>query len=123
MGADQKDDEMLNGMLRHSPSSLSVEAISSTELMGIVLHYKFIEGPILLFAIEFSLFLLLFFCVIHEIATKEKNFALLGIGLLILIYFSIREFKNMWVSHPMKRNPSSALFNRVLFLFVRIEAQ
>jgi len=48
-----QDDEMLHGMLRHSPSKLSVEAISSTELMGIVLHFKFLEGPILLFAARY----------------------------------------------------------------------
>ena len=86
---------MLHGMLRHSPSKLSVEAISSTELMGIVLHFKFLEGPILLFAIEIFFFLLLFSLVIHEISAKEKSAVLSGIGLVILLYFSLRELNQM----------------------------
>ena len=43
------DEGMLKGMLTNSPSTSSVEDLASTELMSIILNYKFRGGPIIIF--------------------------------------------------------------------------
>ena len=57
--------------------------------------YKFMQGPILVFAFEFSLFSILFTLIVWQLSIPVSNIAVVCLAALIPIYFAIREIAQM----------------------------
>ncbi len=57
--------------------------------------YKFMQGPILVFAFEFSLFSILFTLIVWQLSIPVSNIAVVCLAALITIYFAIREIAQM----------------------------
>ena len=86
-----KDEGMLPGMFTKPPSNQAVEAVASTELMRIVLHYKYLTGPIVIFAFDILIFLVLFSVISRLITSKDPDLAMALSGMIFNLYFTLRE--------------------------------
>lgn len=90
-----EDDDLLSGMLMDVPSSSSVEALASTELMSVILTVKFNCGPVLLFWVEVTLFVAQLALMLAQLTSKEPELWNGVLCLLLTIYFTGREVKQM----------------------------
>lgn len=79
------------GMLINPPTKTAVEALASTELMSIILQYKFINGPLVLYFYELGLFLILFITIVFQINSADPDLYAAAFSMVVLAYFTFRE--------------------------------
>jgi hypothetical protein len=89
------DEDLLKGMLTGVPNRASIEALGSTELMSIILTYKYLGGPIILFWLEFFAFIVLFGNIVVLVSSTVPELGFVILGILLITYFTLREFNLM----------------------------
>eukprot|EP00613_Pedinella_sp_CCMP2098_P051347 CAMPEP_0171822042 /NCGR_PEP_ID=MMETSP0992-20121227/3649_1 /TAXON_ID=483369 /ORGANISM="non described non described, Strain CCMP2098" /LENGTH=1198 /DNA_ID=CAMNT_0012436593 /DNA_START=1 /DNA_END=3598 /DNA_ORIENTATION=+ len=100
-----EDEGLLSGMVMDVPSNSSVEGLASTEFMSVVLQLKFSSGPVLLFWIEFTLFLAQFALILMQVLSASPELWAGILSLFLAAYFTGREAIQMY---EMRRDEIAA---------------
>ena len=85
-----QDPELLKGLLAEAPSKRSIEAVASTAFIGVILQYKFLAGPVLVFAGECFLFMVFFAMVLYQTLADAPT--LVVCNLYIYVSLLLRSF-------------------------------